>query len=218
MKIAMLIVSIIVLIFAISFFRTSLKCYLPIRLERQKQLMHKRLDHDFFFPITVIVDSDDYPFSYINNVLTQDYRLFEVIMTDSTGNKEKLDRLIKHYALKEDDNRPIRYYKDCTHPDKIYKGREGNIPLTLLVLNPENIPDNSSNMPLLDASISASKMPYISFSKTESKKIIPGTCLRNMARSVLEDDNITEVSLYGMILYNKVKYMEGPQTATVNAP
>jgi hypothetical protein len=180
--------------------------------------MHKRLDHDFFFPITVIVDSDDYPFSYINNVLTQDYRLFEVIMTDSTGNKEKLDRLIKHYALKEDDNRPIRYYKDCIHPDKIYKGREGNIPLTLLVLNPENDPDNASNMPLLDASISASKMPYISFSKTESKKIIPGTCLRNMARSVLEDDNITEVSLYGMILYNKAKYMEGPQTATVNAP
>lgn len=217
MKIAMLIISILVLIFAISFFRTSLKCYLPIRLERQKQLMHKRLDHDFFFPITVIVDSDDYPFSYINNILTQDYKLFEVIMTDYSGNREKLDRLIKHYALKEDNNRPVRYYKDCIHPDRIYKGREGNIPLTLLVLNSQNVPEGESNNPLLDAGISVSKMPYISFSKNKSKKIIPGTCLKNMARCVLEDDNISEVNLYGMVLYNKAKYIEGQKTEPVNA-
>ena len=217
MKIAMLIISILVLIFAISFFRTSLKCYLPIRLERQKQLMHKRLDHDFFFPITVIVDSDDYPFSYINNILTQDYKLFEVIMTDYSGNREKLDRLIKHYALKEDNNRPVRYYKDCIHPDRIYKGREGNIPLTLLVLNSQNLPEGESNNPLLDAGISVSKMPYISFSKNKSKKIIPGTCLKNMARCVLEDDNISEVNLYGMVLYNKAKYIEGQKTEPVNA-
>ena len=216
MQIAMLIVSIIVLIFAISFFRTSLKSYLPIRLERQKQLMHKRLDHDFFFPITVIVDSDDYPFSYINNVLTQDYKLFEVIMTDSSGDKDKLDRLIKHYALKEDNNRPVRYYKDCIHPDKIYKGREGNIPLTLLVLNPKNSTDAESPNPLLAAGIAASRMPYVSFSKNATKKIIPGTCLRNMARCVLEDDNISEVSLYGMVLYNKAKYIEGADNDAVN--
>ena len=178
--------------------------------------MHKRLDHDFFFPITVIVDSDDYPFSYINNILTQDYKLFEVIMTDYSGNREKLDRLIKHYALKEDNNRPVRYYKDCIHPDRIYKGREGNIPLTLLVLNSQNVPEGESNNPLLDAGISVSKMPYISFSKNKSKKIIPGTCLKNMARCVLEDDNISEVNLYGMVLYNKAKYIEGQKTEPVN--
>ena len=207
METILLIVSVILFIFSFSFFVISYKNYLPVRIERQKELMHKKLDHDFYFPITVIIESDDYPFSYINNILTQDYKLFEVIMTECSGNEEKLHRLIKHYKLKEDNNRPIRYYKDCIHPDKIYKGREGNIPLTLLVLNKENEKNAEIMRPLLPAGVAASKMPYISFYKDESPKIIPGTCLKSMARSVLEDDTITEVNLYGMVMYNKSKFI-----------
>lgn len=216
MESILLIVSIILLIFSTSFFVFSLKSYLPIRIERQNKLMHKRLDHDFYFPITVIVEADDYPFSYINNILTQDYKLFEVIMLDSSGDNEKLARLIKHYALKEDAGRPIRYYKDCIHPDKIYKGREGNISLTLLILGDENSKKANISRPLLAAGVSASKMPYISYYKEESKKIIPGTCLKDMARCVLEDDNITEVNLYGMALYNKAKFIS--ELLPVNVP
>ncbi|MCR5773252.1 MAG: hypothetical protein K6G87_18680 [Butyrivibrio sp.] len=208
METIIFIVSVVLLIFSTVFFIISLKSYLPVRKERQKKLLHKRLDHDFYFPITVIVQADDYPFSYINNVLTQDYKLFEVIMTDCSGDPEKVKRLIKHYSLKEDNQRPIRYYKDCIHPDRIYRGREGNIPLTLLVHDAvkDSVPE--LECPLLTAGVAASRMPYISFSKNEERKIIPGTCLKNLARCVLEDDNITEANLYGMYLYNKAKFIE----------
>jgi hypothetical protein len=169
--------------------------------------MHKRLDHDFFFPISVIARADDYPFTYINNLLTQDYKLYEIILTDCSGDSEKIKRLVKAYSLKEDDNRPIRYYKDCIHPDKIYKGREGNIPLTLLVLSKEKADAAGILRPLLAAGVAASRMPYISFYKNELQKIIPGTSLKDMARCVLEDDNVTQISMYGMELYNKARFI-----------
>ena len=159
MKTILFIVSLILLIFSISFFYFSLKSYLPVRKERQIKLMHKRLDHDFFFPISVIARADDYPFTYINNLLTQDYKLYEIILTDCSGDSEKIKRLVKAYSLKEDDNRPIRYYKDCIHPDKIYKGREGNIPLTLLVLSKEKADAAGILRPLLAAGVAASRMP-----------------------------------------------------------
>lgn len=208
MKTIIFIVSLILLIFSISFFTFSLKSYLPVRRERQIKLMHKRLDHDFFFPISVIIGADDYPFTYINNLLTQDYKLFEIILTDCSGDDEKIKRLVKTYSLKEDDKRPIRYYKDCIHPDRIYKGREGNIPLTLLVLSKEKTDAAGILRPLLAAGVSASRMPYISFYKNESQKIIPGTSLKDMARYVLEDDNVTQISMYGMELYNKARFMD----------
>lgn len=208
MKTIIFIVSLILLIFSISFFTFSLKSYLPVRRERQIKLMHKRLDHDFFFPISVIIGADDYPFTYINNLLTQDYKLFEIILTDCSGDDEKIKRLVKTYSLKEDDKRPIRYYKDCIHPDRIYKGREGNIPLTLLVLSKEKADAAGILRPLLAAGVSASRMPYISFYKNESQKIIPGTSLKDMARCVLEDDNVTQISMYGMELYNKARFMD----------
>lgn len=208
MKTIIFIVSLILLIFSISFFTFSLKSYLPVRRERQIKLMHKRLDHDFFFPISVIIGADDYPFTYINNLLTQDYKLFEIILTDCSGDDEKIKRLVKTYSLKEDDKRPIRYYKDCIHPDRIYKGRERNIPLTLLVLSKEKADAAGILRPLLAAGVSASRMPYISFYKNESQKIIPGTSLKDMARYVLEDDNVTQISMYGMELYNKARFMD----------
>lgn len=207
MKTILFIVSLILLIFSISFFYFSLKSYLPVRKERQIKLMHKRLDHDFFFPISVIARADDYPFTYINNLLTQDYKLYEIILTDCSGDSEKIKRLVKTYSLKEDDNRPIRYYKDCIHPDKIYKGREGNIPLTLLVLSKGKADAAGILRPLLAAGVAASRMPYISFYKNELQKIIPGTSLKDMARCVLEDDNVTQISMYGMELYNKARFI-----------
>jgi hypothetical protein len=50
-------------------------------------------------------------------------------------------------------------------------------------------------------------MPYISFYKNELQKIIPGTSLKDMAICVLEDDNVTQISMYGMELYNKARFI-----------
>ena len=92
MKTILFIVSLILLIFSISFFYFSLKSYLPVRKERQIKLMHKRLDHDFFFPISVIARADDYPFTYINNLLTQDYKLYEIILTDCSVQENSINK------------------------------------------------------------------------------------------------------------------------------
>ena len=218
MNTIIVILTIILLVFSTAFFISGLKGYLPARAKRQVELMHKRLDHDYYFPISVIIEADDYPFSYINNILAQDYKLFEVIMTASTYNSDKVNRLIENFTLKEDNNRPIRYYEKCLHPSAIYRGRKESIPLTLLVFDDqttrENVAGNpdhvasvpASEMPYLKACISASRMPYIALYKEHSPKIIPTSTLKELAMAALADCNAQNITMYGMSLYNKGEY------------
>lgn len=78
--------------------------------------IHNELDHEFYFPISIIVPAYNENITAvqtINNLLKLDYKIFEIVVVDdgSTDNTKQL--LIDRFGLQPDAHRLIRYQVPC---------------------------------------------------------------------------------------------------------
>ena len=108
----------------------SIKMYRYRKMER----LHNELDHEFYFPISIIVpayNENVTAVQTINNLLKLDYKIFEIVVVDdgSTDNTKQL--LIDTFGLRLDAHRVVRYQVPCKPIKEVYKGKRGNIPILI---------------------------------------------------------------------------------------
>lgn len=164
----------------------SIKMYRYRKMER----LHNELDHEFYFPISIIVpayNENKTAIQTVNNLLNLDYKIFEIIVVDdgSTDNTKKL--LIDTFGLKRDADRPIRYQVPCRPIKEIYEGKSQNgIPIILISKENGKCKADANN-----AAINVMSYPY--FVCMDADEVLQRDALKYASRAILEENNVIGV-------------------------
>lgn len=157
---------------------------------RKKENMQSILDHDYFYPISVIVpvfNENVVALQTIENLLLLDYRLFEIVVVDdgSTDNTKQL--VIDKYNLILEEGRPIRYSLQCKPIKEVYYGEVNNIPIVLI--SKEN---GRCKADAVNAGINIASFPYVV--NMDGDEILQKDALKYASRAILERDDIVAIS------------------------
>lgn len=171
-----------------------------LRKNRLKERMENELDHDFFFPISVLVPAYNEAktiLTTVDHLSEMDYKLFEIVVIDdgSTDNTAKL--IIDNYNLKKD-NKPIRIQVQSKEILEVYSGEFNSIPIVLVRKK-----NGGNKADAINAGINISRYPY--FVSMDADEILQADALKYSARLFLEDDTVIAVG--GQIrIANGVKF------------
>ena len=72
---------------------------------RLKERMENELDHDFYFPISILVpayNEEKTIVTTINNLLDLDYKIFEIVVIDDGSTDKTAQLVIDTYHLQQD--------------------------------------------------------------------------------------------------------------------
>lgn len=163
----------------------SIKMYRYRKLER----LHNELDHEFFFPISIIVPTYNEAMTVVQtvkNLLKLDYKHYEIIVVDdgSTNNTKQL--LIDAFSLEQEKNRPIRYAVPCKPIHEVYKTQCGDI--SIVMISKEN---GGCKADAVNAGINVASYPY--FVNMDADEILQRDALKYVGRAILEDDHVIGV-------------------------
>ena len=157
--------------------------------KKRLELMHNYLDHEYYYPISIIVpmyNEGKSGVECVQNLFNLDYKLYEIVVVDD-GSKDDTKRLvIDAFNLKPDFYRPIRLKIPCKPIKEIYKGNVNGINITLI--HKEN---GGCKADAVNAGINASTFSY--FLCMDGDEILQKDCLKYAARALLEDDRTIAV-------------------------
>lgn len=163
----------------------SVKMYRYRKLER----MHNELEHDFYYPISIIVPAYNEGMTAVQtvkNLLKLDYRHYEIVVVDDGSKDDTKQLLIDAFSLVEEKNRPIRYAVPCKPIREIYIGRQKNVAITLISKENGGCKADAAN-----AGINVAAYPY--FVNMDADEILQKDALKYAGRAILEDDNVIGV-------------------------
>jgi biofilm PGA synthesis N-glycosyltransferase PgaC len=163
----------------------SLKMYGYRKMER----LHNELEHEFYYPISIIVpafNENETAVQTVRNLLKLDYKTYEIVIVDdgSTDNTKQL--LIDTFGLELEKNRPVRYVVNCRPIREIYTGRAGSVPLMLISKENGKCKADANN-----AAINVISYPY--FVCMDADEVLQADALKYASRAILENDNVIGV-------------------------
>ncbi|MDO4797416.1 MAG: glycosyltransferase family 2 protein [Coriobacteriales bacterium] len=165
--------------------------YGALRILRDERLesLHNVLEHDFYFPVSILIplhNEGQTGIQTVANVLKHDYKLFEVVIIDDGSTDQTKQLVIDHFALKREYGRPIRYQVPCKPIREVYVGRYEGRDITLICKV-----NGGSKADAVNAGINASAYPYIL--NMDGDEILQRDALVRAARAIMEDDNVIGV-------------------------
>lgn len=164
----------------------SVKIYQCRKLER----LHNQLEHDFYFPISIIVSAYNENITLlqtIENLTKLDYKIYEIVVVDdgSTDNTKQL--VIDTYHLEYDADKPIRYQIPCRPIREVYHGKAGNIPLILISKENGKCKADATN-----AGINVSSYPYVV--SMDADEVLQKDALQYVGKAFIKNDNVIAVA------------------------
>ncbi len=159
-----------------------------LRKNRLKERMENELDHDFFFPISILVpayNESQTIVSTINNLLEMDYRLFEIVIIDDGSKDTTAQLVIDHYNLHKD-HKPIRLQVPSKEILEVYTGDFNGVPIVLVRKK-----NGGNKADAVNAGINVSRYPY--FVSMDADEILQADALKYSTRLFLEDDKVIAV-------------------------
>ncbi|XKH50511.1 glycosyltransferase [Chryseomicrobium palamuruense] len=161
---------------------------LRLRKNRIKQRMENELNHNFYFPISVLVpafNESQTILTTVKNLLDMDYKLFEVVVIDDGSTDETAQLVIEQFNLTRD-NKPIRLQVPCKSILEVHTGKFNNIPIILVRKT-----NGGNKADAVNAGINVSNYPY--FVSMDADEVLQADALKFSARLFLEDDKVIAV-------------------------
>ena len=159
-----------------------------LREERLAQ-MHNILEHDFYYPVSILVpvyNEGMTGIQTVENVLKQDYRLFEVVIIDDGSKDNTKQLMVDTFGLEREYDRPIRYLVPCKQITEVYSGRYKDRDIILI-----SKINGGSKADAINAGINISNYPY--FLNMDGDEILQRNALKRVARAILKNDNTIAV-------------------------
>lgn len=173
-----------------------------LRQERLENL-HNILEHDFYYPVSVLIPVFNEGMTgvqTVENVLRQDYKLFEVIIIDDGSTDDTKQLMIDTFKLKLEHDRPIRYRVPCQIIEEVYSGKYFGRSITLISKKNGGCKADATN-----AGINICNYPY--FLNMDGDEILQRDALVKVARAIMEDDNVIGVG-GNLRISNNVEFRE----------
>ncbi|MFC4321734.1 glycosyltransferase family 2 protein [Litchfieldia salsa] len=159
-----------------------------LRKNRLKERMENELDHDFFFPISILVPAYNESktiLTTVNHLLEMHYKLFEVVIIDDGSTDTTAQLIIENYNLKKD-HKPIRIQVPSKEILEVYSGEFNSIPIVLVRKK-----NGGNKADAVNAGINISRYPY--FVSMDADEVLQADALKYSTRLFLEDDNVIAV-------------------------
>ena len=167
---------------------------------RLKERMENELDHDFYFPISILVpayNEEKTIITTINNLLDLDYKIFEIVVIDDGSTDKTAQLVIDTYHLQQDQI-PIHIQVPSKEIMEVYSGDIGN--RSIVMIRKKN---GGCKADAINAGINISRYPY--FVCMDADEILQADALKYSARLFLEDDKVIAVG--GLIrIANGIKF------------
>ncbi|WP_225744443.1 glycosyltransferase family 2 protein [Marinilactibacillus sp. Marseille-P9653] len=192
-------------------------CYLTIsgivsigslRNYRIKQRLENELNHQFFFPISILVPAYNEATTIVttvNHLLEMDYKLYEIVVVDDGSTDKTAQSMIDKYNLKRD-FKPVRLQVPSQEILEVYSGEHNHIPIVLVRKK-----NGGNKADAVNAGINVSKFPY--FVSMDADEILQADALKYAARLFLEDDKV--IAIGGQIcIANGVTFEKGMPVET----
>ena len=173
-----------------------------LKCERLENL-HNILEHEYYYPISILVPAYNEGMTgvqTVENVLKQDYKLFEVIIVDDGSSDDTKQLMIDHFHLKQEHDRPIRYLVKCQPIEEVYSGKYLGREITLISKK-----NGGCKADAVNAGINVSNYPY--FLNMDGDEILQRDALVKIARAIMEDDNVIGVG-GNLRISNNVEFRE----------
>lgn len=174
-----------------TFILLSNTVYGAFRILKDEKLetLHNVLEHDFYYPVSILIpvyNEGKTGLQTVENVLKQDYRLFEVVIIDDGSTDQTKQLVIDHFSLEREYDRPIRYLVPCRPIQEVYTGRYQGKEITLI-----SKANGGCKADAVNAGINICKYPY--FLNMDGDEILQKDALVRVARAIMEDDNVIGV-------------------------
>lgn len=163
----------------------SIKMYNYRRLEQ----LHNVLEHEFYYPISIIVpayNEGETAIQTVKNLLLLDYRLLEIVVVDDGSKDNTKQLMVDTFSLEPELNRPIRYSVPCKPIHEVYVGESNNVKITLVSKENGGCKADATN-----AGINVASYPY--FVNMDADEILQKDALKYASRAILENDNVLGV-------------------------
>ncbi len=155
--------------------------------QKRRNKMFNDLKSDYYIPISVIVPAHNEEMTVVDSVtslLSQKYKLFEIIVVDDGSKDNTAKMLIDSFGLKKI-TRPIRKKIPCTPEDAVYVSYDYKVPITLVTKK------NGGKADALNLGISASEYPYVICIDADS--MLQNDAMEKIASCAMESDDVIAV-------------------------
>src|SRR5690625_4641001 len=105
-----------------------------LRKNRLKERLENELEHEFFFPVSILVPAYNEGktiLTTVNHLLEMDYKLFEIVVVDDGSTDTTAQLVIDNYNLKKD-HRPVRIQVPSKEIIEVYSGEFNSITIVIV--------------------------------------------------------------------------------------
>lgn len=155
--------------------------------QKRRETLYNYIEHDFFVPISIIVPAYNESVTIVDTVhslLRLEYQLYEIIVVDDGSKDDTAQRLIDEFSL-QPISMPMRRKIDCKKEKSVHISYEKKVPITLIRK------ENGGKADALNMGINAADYPY--FVCIDADSMLQADALKNIARPVLEEQNVIAV-------------------------
>lgn len=164
-----------------------------IRLYERDRMnaLKNEIKHDYYMPISILVPAFNEKViivDCIKNLLSQDYKLYEIIIIDDGSTDGTTDQLLNAFPFQQTD-RPIHRKLPCKKEGAIYEALINQTTVTLIRK------ENGGKSDALNMGINVSKFPY--FVTLDADSLLQSNSLEKIIQPILEDEEVIAVG--GMV-------------------
>lgn len=155
--------------------------------QKRRNSMYNYLQSDYYIPISVVIPAYNEELTIIdaiNSLLSQKYRLYEIVIVDDGSQDDTAKVLIEEFGMHKI-SRPIRRKIQCKPEDAVYITFDYKVPITLITKQ------NGGKSDSLNLGICASEFPYVVCIDADS--MLQYDALEKIASCAMESDDIIAV-------------------------
>lgn len=160
------------------------------------------LSVDCYVPVSIVVPAHNESVTIVDSLrslMELEYTLYEIVVVDDGSTDDTASRVVEAFCLHEI-SRPVRYQVPCNRATRIWDGRVGRVPLTLVTK------ENGGKSDALNMGINVSRYPY--FICIDADSMLQRDSLREITEPLLEDDGVVAVG--GLVRpSNGVEFRDG---------